>query len=304
MTIMESGLVANIQRFSLHDGPGIRTTVFLKGCPLDCLWCHNPENRLPRPEVLVSQSRCIRCGQCIAVCPSHRAGEGGEGNGREALPCLGCGACVAACPAGARRMVGTRMTVAEVMGEIRRDTIFYDDSQGGVTFSGGEPLDQPEFLIALLAACAEEGVHTAVDTCGFAAKDQLLAVAAKTDLFLYDLKIIDEAKHRELTGASNAAILDNLAALAAVHGNIWLRIPVIPGLNDAAEDLEAIERFAASLPGIRQVNLLPYHRAAIHKFAQLGQPYRLPELAPPSRQSLERTVERFRGRGLITRIGG
>ena len=304
MTDMQSGLIANIQRFSLHDGPGIRTTVFLKGCPLNCRWCHNPENRSSQPEVVVVESRCTGCSQCVPVCPSRRADAHATGNHQQAFSCRLCGACVEACPALARQMVGKRMTVAEVMDEIRRDTIFYDDSQGGVTFSGGEPLAQPEFLGALLAACAAEGIHTAVDTCGFAAQQQLLAVAAKANLFLYDLKILNDAKHVQLTGVSNVVILDNLGSLVRVHNNIWLRIPIIPGLNDTEEDLEATRRFAAALPAIRQINLLPYHKTAMHKFKQLGRPYELTEVQPPSSQFMERALERFRDSGLSTRIGG
>jgi pyruvate formate lyase activating enzyme len=201
-------------------------------------------------------------------------------------------------------MVGRQMTVSEVLDEIRRDIIFYDDSQGGVTFSGGEPLAQPEFLGALLAACAAEEIHTAVDTCGFAPTERILAVAAHADLFLYDVKVLDDEKHTRLTGVSNVLILDNLRAIQRVHNNIWLRIPVIPGLNDAEEDLEALRRFAAGLPAVRQINLLPYHRTAMHKFQQLGQSYELSDIRPPSSQFMEHALARFRDSGLTTRIGG
>jgi pyruvate formate lyase activating enzyme len=301
---MQYGLVANIQRFSLHDGPGIRTTVFLKGCPLKCLWCHNPENQSSAREVVVGESRCVQCGQCLQACPSRCADAHLAGSRSAVASCRLCGACVETCSAGARRMVGRRMTVAEVIEEIRRDAIFYDDSQGGVTFSGGEPLAQPEFLAALLVACAREGIHTALDTCGFAAKEQLLAVAAKADLLLYDLKILDDTKHIQFTGASNAVILDNLNSLGRIHDNIWLRIPVIPGFNDAEEDLDAMQRFAASLPAVRQINLLPYHKTARHKFQQLGRPYELADVLPPSSHFMQHTAERFRAIGRTVKIGG
>jgi pyruvate formate lyase activating enzyme len=304
MPDMHSGLVAHIQRFSLHDGPGIRTTVFLKGCPLGCLWCHNPENRSSQPEVMVVESRCVRCGRCDPVCPSHSADAPSAVDHQPAVVCLLCGACVKACPAGARQMVGRQMTVSEVLDEIRRDTIFYDDSQGGVTFSGGEPLAQPAFLEALLAACTAEGIHTAVDTCGFAPTEQILAMAARADLILYDLKVLDDEKHTRLTGVSNALIVDNLCTLQRVHNNIWLRIPIIPGLNDAEEDLEALRRLAAGLHAVRQINLLPYHQTAGHKFQSLGLPYELSDIRPPSSQFMEHTLARFRDSGLTTRIGG
>jgi pyruvate formate lyase activating enzyme len=194
--------------------------------------------------------------------------------------------------------------VSEVLDEIRRDTIFHDDSQGGATFSGGEPLAQPEFLVALLAACAAESIHTAVDTCGFAPTEQILAMAARADLILYDLKILDDEKHTRLTGVSNVLILDNLRAIQRVHNNVWLRIPIIPGLNDAEEDIEALLRLAAGLPAVRQINLLPYHQRAKHKFQRLGLSYELSEIRPPSSQFMEHVLARFRDSGLTTRIGG
>lgn len=304
MPDMHCGLVAHIQRFSLHDGPGIRTTVFLKGCPLGCLWCHNPENRSSQPEVMVVESRCVRCGQCAPVCPSHSVDAPSAVDHRSTVVCLLCGACVKTCPAGARQMVGRQMTMSEVLDEIRRDTIFYDDSQGGVTFSGGEPLAQPDFLGALLVACAAEGIHTAVDTCGFAPTEQILAMAARADLILYDLKVLDDEKHTRLTGVSNALILDNLRSLQRVHNNIWLRIPIIPGLNDAEEDIEALRRLAAGLHAVRQINLLPYHQTARNKFQSLGLPYELRDIRPPSSQFMQRALARFRDSGLTTRIGG
>jgi len=186
------------------------------------------------------------------------------------------------------------MTVREVLDEIRRDTIFYDDSLGGATFSGGEPLAQPEFLGALLVACAAESIHTAVDTCGYAPTEQILAMAARADLILYDLKVLDDEKHRRFTGVSNALILANLRAIQRLHNNIWLRSPVIPGLNDAEEDLDALRRLATELPAVRQINLLPYHQAARHKFQRLGLRYELSDIRPPSSQYMERTLPRQR----------
>jgi pyruvate formate lyase activating enzyme len=312
-----SGIVFDIQRYAIHDGPGIRTTVFLKGCPLDCWWCHNPESQSAEPQIIVLESRCIRCGRCREVCPRGNATGGAAGApaacadgspqpvvGPDGPPCTLCGACLAACPTGARRLAGVRMTVEEVLAEVLKDRVFYDESGGGATFSGGEPLLQAPFLKGLLEACRAAGVHTAVDTCGFAPWDDLLAVAPLTDLFLYDLKDMDEQRHVQYTGASSVPILDNLRALGRVHDHIWIRVPVLPGLTDDDAHLEAMARFAASIAGVRQVNLLPYHKAGIRKFAQVGKAYRLERLAPPSPQRMEDVAARFRAFGLQVRVGG
>lgn len=302
--MMETGLVFNIQKYSLHDGPGIRTTVFLKGCPLCCAWCHNPESRSPRSQIIILEARCAACGECRRACPFGKAVQG-EGPLPPWLPeCTLCGECIDACPTGARQIVGERMTLDEVMKAVLQDRIFYEDSAGGVTVSGGEPLTQPAFLKALLASCRAEGLRTAVDTCGFACTDILLEVAGLADLMLYDLKMMDDAKHRQYTGVSNAPVLANLKALAGVHNNIWLRVPVIPGINDSDENLHAVAGFAASLRGIRQVNLLPYHKIGLPKFRRLGQPYPLENVELPSADRMASALNLFRHFGLSTRIGG
>jgi pyruvate formate lyase activating enzyme len=291
-----SGLVSHVQRYSLHDGPGIRTTVFLKGCPLRCAWCHNPENLAPRPEVLVFESRCVRCGACASVCPQP-----GENRASE---CRHCGACVAVCPTGAREIVGRSMTVGEVMDEIEADRVFYDESGGGVTFSGGEPLMQHGFLRTMLETCRSRGVHTAVDTCGYAPWEVLEALAPWTDLFLYDLKLMDDARHREFTGVSNAVILENLEALDRARARLWLRIPVIPGINDTPVEIAAMAQFARALNQVSQIHLLPYHRTGIHKFERLGRPYRLEKVGVPPAERLEWARQQFAALGLDVRTGG
>jgi pyruvate formate lyase activating enzyme len=201
-------------------------------------------------------------------------------------------------------MIGRKMTVAEVVAEILADQIFYDDSQGGATFSGGEPLMQFTFLKAVLELCRARGIRTALDTCGFAPREHLLALAPLTDIFLYDLKAFDNATHQSCTGVSNILIIENLRALGRIHNQIWLRIPLIPGVNDAPEELDDMAGFAAAVPGIRQVNLLPYHKTGAHKFGRLSQEYSLPETLPPSPQALETAADRFRAAGLNVRTGG
>ena len=301
------GTVFDIQRFSLHDGPGVRTTVFLKGCPLACAWCHNPEGISPRPEVLVTEARCLRCGACAAACPETDAA------GETAAPlhperCARCGACVAACPGGARRLAGRETTAAAVVAELERDRVFHEESGGGATFSGGEPLLQFDFLVELLAGCRAAGIHTALDTCGHAPREHVLAAGRLADLVLYDLKCVDGARHRAATGADNADLLANLRALAAAGTALWLRVPLVAGFNDDDGDARATAALAAEL-GVRRVSLLPYHGLGTHKrgegaarrdrHAGLDAP---PAPPPPAR--LETLARHYRERGLDVRIGG
>lgn len=301
---MATGLVFNLQKYSVQDGPGIRTTVFLKGCPLCCEWCHNPESISSRREIVVVTQRCNACGECRTVCPF-----GEEMIGAGALPprstqCTLCAACVDACPTGARQMIGREMTVAEVVEAVLKDRIFYEDSGGGVTLSGGEPLAQPHFLHALVAALHTTGIHVALDTTGFGGQSHLLAAARFSDLVLYDLKAFDEARHRKLTGVSNRIILENLLALSDVHKNIWIRLPVVPGFNDEVGELEKIAEFVADLRAVTLVNLLPFHRSGLHKYERLGWGHSLADVVTPSAELMERAADIFRRRHLPTKIGG
>jgi pyruvate formate lyase activating enzyme len=301
---MQQGIIFDIKKYAIHDGPGIRTTVFFKGCPLDCRWCHNPEGLKSSIEGLFRQDRCIGCSACLRVCPQKAIVATAFGLRTDWSRCEHCGACVQICPAGARELVGKKISVAEVMREVEKDILFYDQSGGGVTFSGGEPLMQPEFLLGLLEACGRLGLHRAVDTTGWAESQLLLEVAQKTDLFLYDLKQMDDDKHREYTGLSNARILGNLKLLARQGAKINIRLPVIPGINDDAGNIRALKDFVEGLPGVRDINLLPYHRAAREKYRRLGISYRLDQLLPPPKEVLEKIKKELEAPGFRVTIGG
>jgi pyruvate formate lyase activating enzyme len=278
--------------------------VFLQGCPLDCWWCHNPENRATTPRVVVQETRCAVCFECARACPNALAAPAGQEAADAAGRCTLCGRCIDACPTGARHKTGVNTTAAELMTEIQKDRIFYEESGGGVTFSGGEPLRQARFLKEVLELCRRRGIHTAVDTCGAAAPADILAVWQAVDLWLYDLKFIDEQKHIEYTGASNTVILSNLRLLLDARRTVWLRIPIIPGINDAERELDAMARLAASLPGLARVHLLPYHKTGVAKFRRLGQAYRLAGCIPPSQEQMRAAISRFTAVGLDARAGG
>lgn len=299
-----TGNVFNIMRFAVNDGPGIRTTVFLKGCPLHCLWCHNPESILPGPELFIRPDRCIRCGACLEVC-EHGAIRGDEGalmTAREL--CIRCGRCVDACCSGARELVGREMTPDEVLTVISRDTVFYDESGGGATFSGGEPLLQHEFLLALLEGCRDRGIHTAVDTSGYAAPAVLDAVAEAADLLLYDVKLFDEERHRRFTGVSNRVILENLRRLVARGARVIVRVPLIPGINDDEDNIRQTGRFVASLGGITQIDVLPYHDTGIAKYQRLGEVFQLQSAGRPTPARVDEAAVILRDYVATVSVGG
>ncbi|MBC8248717.1 MAG: glycyl-radical enzyme activating protein [Anaerolineales bacterium] len=301
---MVTGLIFDIKKFSIHDGPGIRTTVFFKGCPLSCWWCHNPEGQSLGREIMFRERRCIRCGACQAVCTQGAISMDGDVVSTDREKCTLCGACVEACYAEARELVGREVTVAEVMAEIEQDVAFYDESGGGVTFSGGEPLLQRNFLLALLRACREKEIHTAVDTCGFATWETLDSLREHVDLFLYDLKSMDDARHLKSTGVSNELILGNLHRLSTLGHDIILRVPVIPGINDDDENIRQTGAFAATLSYLNRLDVLPYHRAGTEKYHRLNKVYELPEARPPSDERMAKIVRILRGFGLQIKIGG
>jgi pyruvate formate lyase activating enzyme len=298
-----TGRVFDIRRYSVHDGPGIRTTVFLKGCPLRCAWCHNPESQSPLPQLLLRPERCLGCGACVRSCP-HAAIRTTDGRCRtDAARCRTCGACADACSAEARELVGREMSVDAVLNEIERDRLFYDESGGGVTFSGGEPLGQFDFLRALLVGCRLRAIRTAIDTSGHAPTASLLEVAALTDLVLYDLKHLDDARHRHGTGVGNGLILANLRGLTATGVHVVVRVPLVPGFNDATDDLRRTAEFVATLDPVPRVQLLPFHAAAAEKHRRFGMPYRAYG-DPALGHDLGRCRSPFERVGVATEIGG
>ncbi len=298
------GVVFNVQRCSIHDGPGVRTTVFLKGCPLSCGWCHNPESRAFATELAVRGDLCMACGACVDACP------GGEEGARPGTaitggaPCARCGACVAVCPSGARDLLGTELEAAELVVQVERDRPFFAASGGGVTFSGGEPLAQARFLLACLQACRARGLHTAVDTCGHADPAAMRAAADGADLLLFDLKLADPEAHRRHTGVDNALILANLAAASAAAAELWLRIPLVPGVNDDVEALDALGVLAASLPQRHRVFLLPYHDLAAGKSRRLAEAGSGARFRTPDDAEVSAAAGRLAAFGLDVTVGG
>jgi pyruvate formate lyase activating enzyme len=286
-----TGTVFNIMRFSINDGPGIRTTVFLKGCPLACPWCHNPESVQREQEVVLRGDRCIGCGECVDACSQHAIAKVDGQVTTDRTLCTRCGDCVSRCYADARELVGKEWTTEEVMREILLDRVFFDESGGGVTFSGGEPFLQHDFLESLLHACRQHGIHTTVDTTGCTSVSILERIAPLVDLFLYDLKMMDDARHREYTGVSNLPILENLRRLIRWEKRVIVRIPVVPGVNDDEHNIRSSGEWLASLGTVLEVHVLPYHASGTEKYSRLGKPYALDTLRSPDHDSVARIVK-------------
>jgi pyruvate formate lyase activating enzyme len=297
------GIVTNIQRFSIHDGPGIRTTVFLKGCNLRCFWCHNPETLSPKPELQLFFNRCIGCGACFERCPNHAHAivDGERVFYRER--CVGCGACAETCYAEALVLVGETKTVEEVVEEVLRDKPFYETSNGGVTLSGGEPLLQLEFSYAILEQCRQQGVHTAIETAANFPWERIASLLPVVDLVMMDIKLIDSARHKECTGVPNERILENAIRLGQQPQPLIVRTPIIPGVNDNADDIRAIAEFASRLPNLLYYELLPFHPMATSKYDSLDLDYRARELKRPSKEVMEELTQVAQSVGIQARHG-
>lgn len=292
---MSEGIVFDIQHYAVHDGPGIRTLVFLKGCPMACSWCCNPESQRFEPELTHNGARCRACYACRKACPLGAVSVGEEGPlfGRGTCDRCASRPCVDACPQGALSVAGTRMTADQVTARVGADRAFYLNSGGGVTFTGGEPFAQPDFLKELLARSRDLGIHTAVETCGLADPRVVAECEPLADLFFFDLKIADRARHAEMTGVPNDAILQNLKALAAKRpGDVTVRVPLVPGCTDGDDNISAIGALLASL-GIRRVQVMPYHPLGADKYAALGRRYTLGRVQVPDHQALRACLSRL-----------
>ena len=298
------GMIFDVRRFSVNDGPGIRTTVFFKGCPLKCVWCHNPEGLDAVPEIFWDERRCLTgTHRCTVVCPKN-ALTGSSGKWKfDGKQCDSCGECARRCPTGAFQIIGSRMTLDELMVLILKDRVFYENSEGGVTFSGGEPFVQPEFLAEILSLCKRESVRTAVDTSGYASWDVIEPLCKDIDLFLYDLKLMDDAEHRKFTGVSNKVVLENLAKIVKTGKAVQIRIPLIPGITDTDANIFSIAEFCAAMPALRQVSLLNFHKGGEQKYRRKWLTYAMIGTAPLDDERIGRIREVFEKRGFNVSVG-
>lgn len=297
-----AGLIFDIKRYAIHDGPGIRTTVFFKGCSLSCQWCHNPEGRLSGTELMLWPSRCIGCQICISACPNSAISILHNSITTDRDKCEVCGVCAERCPANAREIVGQMVSVKELMLEVERDMPFYERSGGGITVSGGEPLVQPVFLNAFLRTCKERGIHTALDTSGYAERDVLTNISKNVDLLLYDLKIMNNDKHKRYTGVGNKQILKNLEALDTLGNTIIIRFPLIPQINSDNENIRAMCKLVSRLRNVKGIDVLPYHKLGVEKARRLGKETKVFE--KPSDEVLSQSLKSIKGYGLEVKIGG
>lgn len=301
------GLIFHIIHGSFVDGYGIRTTVFLKGCPLGCVWCCNPEGQTGLPEIKFTSSKCDGCGRCVSVCAAGAIRTGlGHGDKKiqiDRQSCTNCGDCIEVCYIGALEYFGKRMTVDEVFDIVKKDEQFYRASGGGVTIGGGEPTFQPLFTRALLKKCRDNCIHTAVDTCGYTATSYGLKVLEEADLLLFDLKSMDPKQHMENTGVSNKLILDNLRHLDSIGKSIIIRLPIIPGHNDTAENIKSVAEFLAGLKSVERVDLMAYHEYGTVKYQQLGRKYKL-HISSLSQERLDDIKNILEQHGLRVQLGG
>jgi pyruvate formate lyase activating enzyme len=298
------GIIFDVKKFAVHDGPGIRSTLFLKGCPLRCAWCHNPEGISPRPQVMLTARRCIpACRDCIAACP-QRALSRKKVIAIDRRLCDGCGRCAAVCPSEALQMAGRTLRVGEIMAELEKDAVFYRESAGGITFSGGEPMAQADFLLELLRAAKKRGWHTAVDTSGHVPYEAFEKILALVDLFLFDLKTMDPVAHGRFCGADNHLILDNLSRLSKTARSLAVRVPLVPGFNASDAALGQMADHVASLPRRHDLHILPYHRGGGDKGKRLGLPGRDMGIQLPTAGRLEKAMAIFARRKITVFCGG
>ncbi|MBI9017842.1 MAG: glycyl-radical enzyme activating protein [Phycisphaerae bacterium] len=298
-----SGIIFDIKRYAIHDGPGIRTTIFFKGCPLRCRWCHNPESWNREPEPRFYESRCLQCGKCEAIC-SQGAISFDKYPVTNGDLCLSCGKCTDICLGQARTISGRSISADELMDEIRKDVIFYDESGGGVTFSGGEPLSQPAFLAEVLKRCRQEDIHTTVDSCLYADTGVVQEIKPLANLFLCDIKHIDTDKHKNFTGVDNSLILDNIRYLAKAGAEIIVRVPVVPGFNDTEKEIEAIVEFVKSLETVKEIGLLPYNSGGVAKAKRLTGKIEMLQGKMPTKEMMIALGEIVLKHSLELRIGG
>lgn len=304
METQKTGTVFEIERFAINDGPGIRTLVFLKGCPLRCEWCSNPESQISGPQIMWWKTRCLGCLGCVAVCPHGAVSAGPGGITIDGEKCTYCGLCAQGCNAEALTMVGKIMSVEDVMKEIEKDEGFYENSGGGVTFSGGEAFAQYPFLLELCKAAKKRRYHTCIETTGYTDWEKLKAVAEYIDIFLYDFKCMDDEVHKRVTGVSNKLILENYVRLLETGANVVVRVPVIPGINAGDDNFRRMAEFLKKYSSGCKIDLLPYHRLGVSKYERLRMGYALPDIEPPSAQRMEELKAMLEKEGFIVGIGG
>lgn len=302
---MIEGNIFNIEHFAIHDGPGIRTTVFLKGCPMACVWCHNPEGLSGKRHIVRVDKKCIGCGKCVKACPQGSLKiSSSNGIVLDAGKCIACGKCEEICCANAIEMVGKALSPRQVADRVLKDVAFYDESGGGVTFSGGEPLFQWQFVRECSKLLKERGIHIAMETSGCTTEDIIKEIAPHVDLFLYDLKHIDPVEHKKYCGVRNGSILENLRTLSRMGKKIIIRMVVVPGVNDDPGTVERLCEFLKEIHGISSISLLPLHKTAMGKYNRLDKEFHIADFEVPDDEKMKSIADIFQSKGFTVQIGG